>query len=165
MVEIRPMGVDDIGLIHLWDDDEGVAAGLGGRAGDWHDWPAELVRNVPWREFLIAQQDGRPVGFVQLMDAAEEESHYWGEVEPGTWAIDAWIGSPHDRGRGVGSQMMRQAVERCFHHHRATSILIDPLTTNRRAIAFYERLGFQAVGEHELDGDLCFVMRLDRPGA
>jgi aminoglycoside 6'-N-acetyltransferase len=112
---------------------------------------------------LIAEEDGRPIGFVQLTDAHEEESHYWGEVEAGTWTVDIWIGSPQDRGRGLGTQVMRRAVSRNIELHGAGSILIDPRVTNRRAIAFYEQLGFEPVGERTFDdGDVCLVMRLPR---
>ena len=160
MVELRPMRVDDVGLLVRWDDDPDVAAALGGRGADWYDWPAELVRDVPWRELLIAEEEGRPIGFVQLIDANQEESHYWADVELGTWALDIWIGSPRDRGRGLGAQAMRAAVARVFDQAGADTVVIDPKVSNRRAIAFYERLGFERVGEREFDGDSCLVMRL-----
>jgi aminoglycoside 6'-N-acetyltransferase len=163
MVELRPMRVDDVGLLARWDDDPDVAAALGGRSADWYDWPVELMRNVPWRELLIAEEDGRPIGFVQLIDASEEESHYWVDAEPGTWAMDIWIGSPGDRGRGLGAQAMQAAVARVFEHPGADTIVIDPKVGNRRAIAFYERLGFEPVGERDFDGDSCLVMRLALP--
>lgn len=162
MVELRPMRVDDVDLLRRWDDDPDVAAALGGRGADWYDWPAELVRDLPWRELLIAEEKGRPIGFVQLIDAREEESHYWADVKPGTWALDIWIGSPRDRGRGLGAQAVRTAVARIFENTSASAVVIDPQVGNRRAIAFYERLGFERVGEREFDGDRCLVMRLAR---
>jgi aminoglycoside 6'-N-acetyltransferase len=157
------MRIDDVPLLVAWDRDPDVASALGGPGAEWYDWPTELARDVPWRELLIAEEDGRPIGFVQLTDAHEEESHYWGEVEAGTWTVDIWIGSPQDRGRGLGTQVMRRAVSRNIELHGAGSILIDPRVTNRRAIAFYEQLGFEPVGERTFDdGDVCLVMRLPR---
>jgi aminoglycoside 6'-N-acetyltransferase len=164
MVELRPMRIDDVGLIVQWDDDADVVAGLGGSGADWYDWPTEVERDVPWRELLIAEEHGRPIGFVQLTDAGQEESHYWGDVEPTTWTIDIWIGSPDDRGRGLGTQAMHAAVRRNFDVHGADTVLIDPHVGNRRAIAFYARLGFEPVGVHDFDGDHCLVMRLRRSG-
>ena len=73
VVELRSMTIDDVPSLVRWDDDPDVAAALGGRGADWYDWPTELVRDVPWRELLIAEEDGRPIGFVQLIDAGEEE--------------------------------------------------------------------------------------------
>jgi aminoglycoside 6'-N-acetyltransferase len=165
MIELRPMRLDDVGLLVRWDDDPDVAAALGGRSADWYDWPSELARDVPWRELLIAEQDGRPIGFVQLIDVVEEESHYWGDADPGTWALDIWIGSPDDRGRGLGTQVMRAAVARVFQHAGSTMVVIDPQVTNRRAIEFYRRLGFEPVGERDFDDDRCLVMRLLRADA
>ncbi len=156
------MWVDDVALLTQWDEDPDVAAALGGRSADWYDWPAELGRNVAWRELLIAEEDGRAVGFMQLADAAEEESHYWGDVAPGTWSLDIWIGAPDDRGRGLGAEIMQVAMRRIFEHHGATTIVIDRRSDNTRAIAFYGRLGFEQLGIRQFDDDECMVMRLIR---
>ncbi len=156
------MRVADVALIERWDRDPVVRAALDGPATDWWDWPEELGRDVPWRELLIAEDDGRPIGFVQLTDAHDEETHYWGEAARGTWALDIWIGSSADRGRGLGHQVMEAATDRCFVRHGAMTILIDPLVTNTQAIGFYERYGFETVGERDFDDDRCLVMRLDR---
>lgn len=154
------MTIDDVALLTRWDDDPDVAAAIGGRGADWCDWPAELIRDVRWRELLIVENDGRPIGFVQLIDAHEEESHYWGDIESGTWALDIWIGSPHDRGRGLGAEAMKLALGRVFGRHGAHTVVIDPVVDNHRAIAFYEHLGFERVGVRKFGDDECLVMRL-----
>ncbi|WP_395154013.1 GNAT family N-acetyltransferase [Ilumatobacter sp.] len=154
------MTFDDVSLLVRWDDDSDVAFALGGRGADWYDWRAELVRDVPWRELLIVEEDDRPIGFLQLTDAHEEETHYWGDIEPGTWALDIWIGSPEDRGRGLGAQAMNAALRRAFVEHGAEMVVIDPAFDNHRAIAFYERLGFERVGVRKFGNDECLVMRL-----
>jgi aminoglycoside 6'-N-acetyltransferase len=156
------MKIDDVALLVWWDDDPDVAAAIGGRGAEWYDWRAEFIRDVPWREFLIAEEDGRPIGFLQLVDARHEETHYWGDVEPGTWAVDIWIGSPGDRGRGLGAVAMKLALDRAFDLLGAETVVIDPAVDNRRAIAFYERLGFERVGVREFGADECLVMQLSR---
>jgi aminoglycoside 6'-N-acetyltransferase len=163
VIELRPMRLDDVEHVERWDEDPDVVAASGD--DDSYDWPLELSRGeLPWREFLIAEEDGRPVGFVQLIDAREEESHYWGDdVLAATWAIDIWIGSPSDRGRGLGAEMMRLALARCFDDHGASQVVIDPLSSNRGAIRFYERLGFEFVEERDFGDDHCHVLRLPRP--
>ncbi|WP_202951049.1 hypothetical protein [Fortiea contorta] len=40
----------------------------------------ELDRTPDWREQLIAEIAGRAIGFIQIIDPAREESHYWGDV-------------------------------------------------------------------------------------
>lgn len=160
-VRLRVATPDDIDTLQRWDADPAVIAASGD--DDEFDWAHEIPRDVPWRELLIAEVDGEPVGFLQLIDAAEEESHYWGDVEPEVWAIDIWIGSAEHRNRGYGEQMMRQALARCFARPGVTAVLIDPLRRNVDAIRFYERLGFRHVGIRWFDTDECAVMRIDRP--
>lgn len=126
------------------------------------DWPVEIARNVDWLEILIGEMDGRAIGVVQIIDPHLEETHYWGDCAPNQRAIDIWIGEESDLGRGYGTQMMHQAIARCFADASVTSILIDPLLINTKAIRFYRRLGFTDVGERWFDDDHCLVMELRR---
>jgi aminoglycoside 6'-N-acetyltransferase len=111
---------------------------------------------------LIAELDGRPIGAMQIIDPHLEATHYWGEIAPNLRAIDIWIGSPADRGKGYGSEMMQLALERCFEDERVTAIVIDPLASNERAIEFYRRVGFKAVGRRRFGDDDCLVHELTR---
>jgi aminoglycoside 6'-N-acetyltransferase len=126
------------------------------------DWEAELAISPDWRELLIAECGGRPIGVVQIIDPAREASHYWGEVAADLRAIDIWIGEEADLGRGHGTRMMSLALDRCFAEAAVTAVLIDPLADNMRARRFYQKLGFQAVGPRMFGADACMVYRLDR---
>ena len=86
--------------------------------------------------------EGTPVGFLQIIDPARDESHYWGECQDGLRAIDIWIGEEAYVGRGFGKEMMELALQRCFADERVNAILIDPMASNPRARRFYEKLGF-----------------------
>lgn len=112
----------------------------------------------------MAELDGRPLGFVQIIDPSAEETHYWGEVPTGLRAIDIWIGEADDLGKGYGTTMMQLAINRCFSVPSVNAILIDPLATNVRAHRFYERLGFRFVEQKRLGEDEsdCFVFELKR---
>jgi aminoglycoside 6'-N-acetyltransferase len=159
-IVLRPAVPADLELLQRWDEEPHVVES--DPNDDW-GWEAELARSPDWREQLVAEADGRPIGFVQIIDPAREESHYWGDCPPDLRAIDIWIGEADALGRGYGTQMMRQAIDRCFAEPAVTAILIDPLRSNTAAIRFYERLGFQAVGPRWFGEDDCLVMRLDRP--
>jgi aminoglycoside 6'-N-acetyltransferase len=159
-VRLRPARTDDRELLEAWDRKQHVIDATGDDDG-W-DWAAELPRRVEWRELLLAEEDGRPVGFLQIIDAREEETHYWGEVEPGFRAIDVWIGDESDLGRGLGTEMMDIALERCFADPSVHTVLIDPLERNVAARRFYARLGFEEVGRRRFGDDDCMVMRLSR---
>jgi aminoglycoside 6'-N-acetyltransferase len=128
---------------------------------DW-EWEVELARSPDWREQLIAEVDGRPIGFVQIIDPAREDSHYWGDVPASLRAIDIWIGEESDLGRGYGTEMMRLALARCFAPPEVTAVLIDPLASNERAHRFYRRLGFRPIERRRFGADDCLVHRIDR---
>jgi aminoglycoside 6'-N-acetyltransferase len=102
------------------------------------------------------------VGFVQIIDPAEEESHYWGEVSNYLRAIDIWIGVADYLGQGIGTTIMRLAIERCFLSPQVNAIIIDPLASNVRAHRFYQRLGFKPQGRRLFGDDDTLVHRLER---
>lgn len=160
-ITLRPANIGDLKLLQYWDTQPHVIAG--GVDGDEWQWETELAKNFDWREFLIAEIDSRPIGFMQIIDPLLEESHYWGEsVEPNLRAIDIWIGEKDDLNKGYGTEMMRQAIEKCFAPPEVAAIIIDPLASNRDAHRFYERLGFKFVERRQFDDDDCFVYRLER---
>ena len=161
-VTLRPVLHTDIPMLEVWDSDSDVMAAIA--ADVRRDWHAELERDKRFTELLIGEIDGHPFAFVELCDAANEESHYWGDdVEQGAWALDIWIGQPQFRNRGLGTTLMQVALARCFDRHDAKVVFIDPLVSNVAAHRFYERLGFQAVGVRWFDDDECLVYRLPRP--
>jgi aminoglycoside 6'-N-acetyltransferase len=158
-ISLRRATPADSERLRRWDDQPHV---LASDPNDEWAWEVELARSPDWREQLMAEVDGRPIGFVQIIDAAQEETHYWGDVAPGLAAIDIWIGEPEDLGRGYGTQIMHLALARCFAKPTVTAVLIDPLATNVRAHRFYERLGFRYVERRQFGADDCLVYQLPR---
>jgi aminoglycoside 6'-N-acetyltransferase len=159
-VKFRPATPDDLELLRVWDRQPHVIAAKGNE--DWQ-WGKELARSPDWREQLIAEVGGRPIGFVEIIDPSHEDSHYWECVAEGHRAIDLWIGEKADLDRGYGTQIMKQAIARCFAGPTVTAILVDPRDCNARAHRFYERLGFEYVVHRQFGEDSCFVYRLNRP--
>lgn len=159
MMNLRPATPADLNLLRYWDEQPHVVNA--DPNDDWH-WEIELNRTPEWREQLIAEIDGRSIGFMQIIDPALEESHYWGEIQMNLRAIDIWIGESADLGRGYGTKMMQLALARCFADPLVTAVLIDPLANNTRAHRFYERLGFQFVKPQRFGDDDCFIYCLNR---
>lgn len=158
-MRLRPAGPADLALLQRWDEAPHVVAS--DPNDDW-GWETELARSPDWREQLIAELDGRPIGFVQIIDPAREESHYWGACEANLRAVDIWLGEEADLGRGYGTIIMRLALQRCFADPAVTAVIIDPLASNTRARRFYERLGFRFVERRWFGADDCAVYRLER---
>jgi aminoglycoside 6'-N-acetyltransferase len=160
MIELRAAELSDLDLLRTWDQQPHVIAS---NPNDEWDWDAELRNPPPGYEQWIAELEGRPVGFLQIIDPAIEPTRYWGETGDGYRAIDIWIGDEIDLGKGYGTEIMNLGIAHCFSDPMVKTILIDPLASNTKAHRFYERLGFRFVEERVFGEDLCFVYRLDRP--
>ena len=159
MITLRDATLDDLSLLRHWDSQPHIIAC--DPDSDWQ-WEIELNRNPGWRKQLVAELDGRAIGFIQIIDPALEDSHYWGEIENGFRAIDIWIGETDCLGKGYGTQMMQQALQRCFAVPEVHTVLIDPLTRNTAAQRFYQRIGFNYLGQRQFGDDHCTVYKLHR---
>lgn len=159
-ITLRAATLDDIEVLADWSTRPHVRAALGSEKPP--DWAIELASENNWVEMLIAQSGKRPIGFMEIIDPAEEPSHYWGDVEKDLRALDIWIGETADLNKGYGTQMMKLALARCFEPPEVKAVIIDPLISNKDAIRFYERLGFVHQGIQRFDGNECAVMRMER---
>jgi aminoglycoside 6'-N-acetyltransferase len=158
-ITLRTATPADVDLLRHWDAQPHVIAA--DPDGDWN-WETELGYTPDWREQLIAELAGRPIGCIQIIDPAREDSHYWGDVPNDLRAIDIWIGEAADLGQGYGTTMMWLALARCFADPAVTAVLIDPLASNTRAHRFYERLGFKFLEPRRFGDDDCRVYSLTR---
>ncbi|MEA5504768.1 GNAT family N-acetyltransferase [Halotia wernerae UHCC 0503] len=159
VINLRIATFADLDLLRHWDEQPHV---INSDPNDDWGWEVELERVPGWREQLIAEIDGRSIGFIQIIDPAREDSHYWGDVPEGIRAIDIWIGEETDLGKGYGTQMMQLALARCFADSLVTAVLVDPLASNTRAHRFYERLGFKFIEYRRFGDDECFVYCLSQ---
>jgi len=164
---LRSAVAADRAVLEAWDREPDVISATTDTAGvAWagdHDWAHELAAQSEDSEYFIAELAGRPIGAMQIIDPHEEPTHYWGEIEPGLRAVDIWIGSPADRGRGYGSIMMTMAEVLCFDGSGVKAIVIDPLNSNVGAHRFYQRLGYVPTHRQIFNGeDDCLVHKLTR---
>ena len=159
MITLRPATINDLELVKFWDTQQHV---IDCDPDDDWNWEEELAQDPEWREQLIAELNGEPLGFIQIIDPYLEESHYWGDVAENKRAIDIWIGEAENLNKGYGTTMMKMAIDRCFENPAVDAILIDPLKSNIQAHRFYERLGFRFVEERQFDESLCYVYELRR---
>jgi len=159
VIKLRPASINDLDLVEYWDTKQHV---IDCDPDDDWNWELELTRNPEWREQLIAELNGKPIGFIQIIDPYQEETNYWGKVEKNNRAIDIWIGEEDKLGRGYGTIMMELAIRRCFLNKLVDVILVDPLKSNIKAHKFYERLGFEFIEDRKFDKSACFVYELNR---
>lgn len=159
MLKLRKANIKDLTILKAWDAEEHIRENI---PDEYWNWEYELPRESEWREYLIAEVDGRPIGFIQIIDPKEEETHYWGEIEANKRAIDIWIGEKDYLNKGYGTQMMQQALDRCFLNPDVTEVLIDPLESNQKGIRFYQRMGFRFLETRLFGKDICAVHFIGR---
>lgn len=100
--------------------------------------PAEFERGKVERMIdngvaLIAEDDGADIGYLLAR---------YGDHGPTTvYVSDLWV-ERSARRKGLGRELMRSAAATAGEHG-CTHVVLDVDTQNRRAIAFYEHLGFE----------------------
>ena len=82
IVQLRNATMDDVHLLQGWDQQEHLQGYdiMGDEDfNDW-DWPQSLAKDYPWKRQLIAETISQniPIGFVLVIDPANEITHYWG---------------------------------------------------------------------------------------
>jgi len=114
----------------------------------------------PLNTFLIAVEDNAITGYLKMRPSKG----------PKTISIDDSVeieriyAAPDYTGRGVGAELMKAAIT---HAHNANfkTIWLGVWAENQRAVKFYEREGFTAIGEHVFmmkdDPQRDFVMSLN----
>jgi aminoglycoside 6'-N-acetyltransferase len=175
-IAIRRMQ-DDIGdylLMSRWLTDERVLEYYEGRSNP-HDLERVIKKFGPRAQGearvvpCIMVYRGVPIGYIQYYPLVDDEGlarHL--ETAEGVYGVDLFIGEPELWGRGIGTQALRAMVGYLFGALGARRVIIDPQTSNHRAIRCYEKCGFKKVKllpRHELhEGEHrdCWLMAIDR---
>jgi GNAT superfamily N-acetyltransferase len=115
--------------------------------------------------FLIAEADGQPVGYAQLLfNSREQDMEASNPME-----IRRIYVLQESVGRGVGSKLMSASLDEA-RQHACDIAWLGVWEKNQRAIDFYRRWGFREAGSHifllgdDPQTDLIMVLELtDRP--
>ena len=116
------------------------------------DWGQELATDPDWRDLVIAEVADKPIGIMQIIDPAEEETHYSGDLDrrgslyrPRIWGSD-------DGARAAN--VLRRIRSGCG--------LDRSFGGQYPRTQFYERFGIRRIERRRFGTDNCFVYRLDR---
>ena len=139
-VYLRAGEREDIPLFIGWINDWRTSRTLGAVA------PFSLPMEEAWFERMSADQgkggyffvaclleDDRPIGTVGLFDL---------DLQNGNAGLGISIGTPGDRGRGLGTDMLRALVAFGFGMLRLERIWLEVYDINPAARRVYERVGF-----------------------
>lgn len=110
---------------------------------------------------------GKDIGFIQyypINKATSTLAEYF-EMQR-VYGLDQFIGDSNYWNKGIGTQLISSMVNYLKTQKEATRIVMDPMTSNGRAIKCYEKCGFKKIKilrEHILhEGDYrdCWLMEL-----
>jgi GNAT superfamily N-acetyltransferase len=107
-------------------------------------WERLLSGAVPRQVTLVAEDDGRVVGFVDVRPSRDDD------VAPGTGEITSVYASPDRWGTGVGRVLM-SAAQAAMREAGFTAATLWVLRGNERARRFYDRAGWQPDGTEKTD--------------
>ena len=170
-VSFRRLAEADLPTLHMWLNEPGVVRWW---EGDDVSWDA-VVRdygpaNPDPTEHWIASVDGRDVGWLQCWAVLDEldECADWLElgVDRTAAGIDYLVGAPADRGRGLGSALIRAFVAEVVfgRHPHWSEVCADPNEENVASWRALEKAGFRFRGRFEADEGTCRLMVAERPG-
>jgi aminoglycoside 6'-N-acetyltransferase len=138
------------------------------------DFGPSARREEP-NEDLLALLDGRPVGLLQR-SFLHDYPEYLDELTPLTavparaMTIDYLIGDAADVGRGLGTRMIRSALERLWADHTdAECVIVAVHADNTGSWRVLEKAGLDRVAHGEIDPDnpiddrRHYIYRKDRP--
>jgi aminoglycoside 6'-N-acetyltransferase len=168
----RRLGDDDLPLLHRWLNEPGVVRWWEGEDVSWDAIVAAYGSSSDDdAEHWIASLEGREVGWIQCWAVAEaleeDEVMQWLRlgVPESAGGIDYLVGEPADRGRGVGSALIRSFVEDVVfvRHPSWTPICASPYAANVGSWRALEKAGFRLAGSFDDPEGPCNLMVRDRP--
>lgn len=138
LTTIRPAGAEDVDRLVAWHADPDVARYWDGETFTGEDMEARLARTDV--EALIVEEDGEPVGYLQV----------WSDEGGRSGGLDMFL-VPAARGRGLGPDSARAVARHLLEERGWTRVTVDPYLWNEPAVRAWERAGFVSVEEREPD--------------
>ncbi len=131
---------DTDALIAIWDKAEALAHPF--LAPEVRDQVRKDIRNMylPNAETWVLEDDGTPIGFIAMID-----------TDIGGLFLD-----PAQQGKGMGRQMVDHVVS------LKGPLTVEVFKDNKIGLPFYNRYGFEVIGEGTFDvtGDETFKMAM-----
>ncbi len=160
----------DLPMLHRWLNEPGVVRWWEGDDVSWEavvrDYGSSSAGST---EHWIASVDETAFGWIQCYPAADdpEETEAWFAlgIDRTAAGIDYLVGDPDQRGRGLGSAMIRAFVaDVAFGLHPGWSqVCAGPFADNVASWRALEKAGFRLVGIIEGKDGQCRLMAAERP--
>lgn len=126
-------------------------------AGNGYDYPFIILLNDTLIGYIVTSDL-----YAYRTTCPNPKGNFTQEI-PGTFSIDLFIADEKNLNKGYGTQIVKAFARYIFEHFAAKKILIDPASSNLRAIRCYEKAGFKFVKE-AFDGvTYCTILEMNKP--
>ncbi|MGY5051014.1 GNAT family N-acetyltransferase [Streptomyces sp. 900105755] len=166
LFHLLPVHVErDLPIISGWMNDPGVAAFwqlAGSRAQTEDHLRAQLAgdgRSVP----CLGMLDGTPMSYWEIYRADLDPlaRHY--PARPHDTGVHLLVGEVADRGRGLGSALLRAVADLVLDHRPACArVVAEPDLHNTPSVAAFLKAGFRYASEVDLPAKRAALMIRDR---
>ncbi|WP_333909858.1 GNAT family N-acetyltransferase [Streptomyces sp. ACA25] len=163
LVPVRPER--DLPLLTEWMNDPEVAAywELSGPAGRTEEHLRVQLdgdgRSVP----CLGVRDGIPMSYWEIYRADLDPLARFCPTRPHDTGVHLLLGSADDRGRGIGTVLLRAVSDLVLRRRPACSRVIgEPDVRNGPSVAAFRRAGFRIATEVQLPGKRAAVMVRER---
>jgi|GEM_PF-1007873 len=142
---LRPFRPGDVGILLLWRNSEEH------RLWSFNNRSIELREHAAWFERFLG--DSTRVGFIM----EDETSVPVGQIRfdptamPGMLTVSIGI-APGYMGKGIGTRLLRDALERPEVIERAVLVRAETFVDNLPSRRIFEKSGFTSLGEREREG-------------
>ncbi len=114
---------------------------------------------------FIIYVNNKPIGYIQCCDLyayrtlCPKPKGLFTQEERGTFCIDLFIAESDYLNKGVGTEIVRLFTQKVIQDFGAKKILIDPASSNQRAIRCYEKAGFKILKNASDGVTECTIMQ------
>jgi aminoglycoside 6'-N-acetyltransferase len=137
VISFRPLKDSDAGLLLIWMSSPHVQpfwTENGSTPEDEVEQALDLIGSDEGAPFII-ELNKRPIGYIQYYACGPDQPE-------GALGIDLFIGDVSMTGEGLGPQILRQFGDGLLAKG-ATRLVIDPASSNDRAISAFRKAGFE----------------------
>lgn len=140
-IEIEEMEIEDVAEVFQLGEEIFTAENHSSLYRTWDEYELLERFNSDKELCLVAKSEGKIIGFI-IGSLIEKRRSAW------TYGYIIWIGvSPRYARKKVGERLLKK-IFRLFKDKGVRIIMIDTASSNRRAISFFRKHGFDDESEH-----------------
>ncbi|MGD9152274.1 MAG: GNAT family N-acetyltransferase [Gammaproteobacteria bacterium] len=151
-IEFKKFSEEDVPVFYNWAEKPHVKNTWFQEVYEKKEAILEKIKGNSYDYPFLILIDDKPIGYIQCEDLTTffkenpdcKNKYYFNEPK-GTYCIDLFIGEKDYLGKGHGTKIIKQFSNWLLTKPEVKKLVIDPSTSNKKAIHCYEKAGFKYV--------------------